>query len=456
MAGRTRKPRAKGSIERRGNSFRVKVYAGIDPLTGKRMYLRESTTDEKEAQRILRRFLAEVDASRHAKTNATLSVAVDEWLRTLEIEESTREAYEMYARRYIKPALGDQPVGKVSARTLEQFYAELRRCRARCDGRPFTEHRVEVEHECREVRHRRPPGRPPAGGYPEHDCTEAGCVVKECLPHECKPLGNATISKIHFILSGVFAAAVRWEWIDSNPADVAKKPRHPTPQPEPPTPEQAGRIIEAAWEQDDSWGTLIWLLMVTGMRRAEVLALRWSDVDLPSGSLTVRRNYVRAGGRSVEKDTKTHRMRRVSLDPATVEVLQEHRDRYETAVRDLGVDPTNEAFLFSYEATFGRPYDPSGVTHRYARMCAGLGIDSHLHALRHYSATELLTAGIDLRTVAGRLGHAGGGATTLRVYAAWVGEADRRAASVLGSRMRKPPKATGAGSSSVTDQLVEG
>jgi integrase len=72
-------------------------------------------------------------------------------------------------------------------------------------------------------------------------------------------------------------------------------------------------------------------------------------------------------------------------------------------------------------------------------MCAALGIDSHLHALRHYSATELLTAGVDVRTVAGRLGHGGGGATTLRVYAAFVDEADRRAAEILGSRMKRPP-----------------
>ena len=85
-----------------------------------------------------------------------------------------------------------------------------------------------------------------------------------------------------------------------------------------------------------------------------------------------------------------------------------------------------------------RPCDPSGVSHRYARMCASLGIDSHPHALRHYSATELLSAGIDLRTVAGRLGHGGGGATTLRVYAAWVAESDRRAAQLLGERMRRP------------------
>ena len=88
--------------------------------------------------------------------------------------------------------------------------------------------------------------------------------------------------------------------------------------------------------------------------------------------------------------------------------------------------------------TRDRPCNPSGVTHRYARMCAKIGIDSHLHALRHYSATELLTAGVDLRTVAGRLGHAGGGATTLRVYAAWVGESDRRAAEILGGRLRRP------------------
>lgn len=439
--GGTRK-RKRGFIRRRGNSLQVNVYAGVDPLTGKRLYLTESTTDEKEAERILTKLVAQVDAERYARTNATLSVAIDEWLRTLEVEDTTREAYEMYARRYLKPALGDEPVGKISARVLEQLYAELRRCRARCDGRPFVEHRVDGPHECREVKHRRPPGRPPAGGYPPHDCVEAGCVVKECLPHECKPLGNATISKIHFMLSGTFSAAKRWDWIESNPAEVARKPRQPAPQPTPPTAEQASRIIEAAWEQDESWGTLVWLVMVTGMRRAEVLALRWSDIDLSGGYISVRRNYVRVGGRSVEKETKTHRMRRVSLDPATVEVLQEHRARYEAAMRQLAVEPTSEAFLFSYEPTCDRPYDPSGVTHRYARMCAGLGIDSHLHALRHYSATELLTAGVDLRTVAGRLGHAGGGATTLRVYAAWVGEADRRAAQILGGRLSRPKPST--------------
>ena len=181
--------------------------------------------------------------------------------------------------------------------------------------------------------------------------------------------------------------------------------------------------------------------MVTGMRRAELLALRWSDVDLDAGMVTVRRNYVRVNRMSIEKDTKTHQMRRLSLDPATVEVLTEHHERYAALCRELAVEPAPSAFLFSYRPEHDRPCDPSGVTHRYARMCKELGIDSHLHALRHYSATELLSAGVDLRTVAGRLGHGGGGATTLRVYAAWVGESDKRAAGILASRMARPGRA---------------
>jgi integrase len=136
-------------------------------------------------------------------------------------------------------------------------------------------------------------------------------------------------------------------------------------------------------------------------------------------------------------------MRRISLDSETVAVLAEHRSRYEEQVRAAGVIPTDDAYLFSYDPLRARPADPSAVTHRYGRMCASLGIDTHLHALRHYSATELLTAGVDLRTVAGRLGHGGGGATTLRVYAAWVGESDRRASEILGGRMKRPQARAG-------------
>lgn len=428
-------------IRTRGNSYQVNVYAGLDPLTGKRVYLSGSSTDLAQARRIRNKFRAEVDEQRHARTKGTVRTAFREWLKTHEVEASTRKSYEDYLRLYVGPAFGDEPIGKIRAHTLEKFYAELRRCSSRCDSTPFIEHRVEGDHECRTVKHKRRPGRPPTSGYPPHDCAQTGCAVTECQPHTCRPLSPSTILKVHFVLSGVFDAAVRWDWIGSNPADVARKPRQPTPQPKPPTVEQTVRIIDAAWEQDAMWGTLVWLVVVTGLRRGELLTLRWSDLDLTAGKVDVRRALTRVDGQLTEKATKTHQMRLLSLDPETITILKEHQARYENTMRDLDVQPSDDAFLFSHEATCDRPCDPDAVTHRYSDMCAKLGISSHLHALRHYSATSLLTAGVDIRTVAGRLGHGGGGATTLRVYAAWVGESDRQAAKILADQLKRPREA---------------
>ena len=78
------------------------------------------------------------------------------------------------------------------------------------------------------------------------------------------------------------------------------------------------------------------------------------------------------------------------------------------------------------------------MSHRYDRMVKKLGVRTHLHAMRHYSATELLASGVDLRTVAGRLGHGSGGATTLKVYAAWVARADQQASELLAARLPSP------------------
>jgi integrase len=186
---------------------------------------------------------------------------------------------------------------------------------------------------------------------------------------------------------------------------------------------------------DDDWGVLVWLAMTTGMRRGELVGLRFTRLDLDAEVIDLRRNWV--GGK--EKDTKTHQNRRIALDTETVVLLKEHRKRVEARLSELGRKFTEDKFVFSGSKTpdHSAPYSPNAVTQRYKDMAARLGIDTHLHALRHYSATELLSAGIDLRTVAGRLGHGGGGATTLRVYAAWVAASDRKAAEILASRMPK-------------------
>jgi hypothetical protein len=95
-------------------------------------------------------------------------------------------------------------------------------------------------------------------------------------------------------------------------------------------------------------------------------------------------------------------MRVIKLDHDTVALLTAHKQHAETWCAALGTTLDEDAFVFSYAPDHRRHCDPDGITHRYAKMTADLGIDTHLHALRHYSATELLAGGVDLRTVAGR------------------------------------------------------
>ena len=155
------------------------------------------------------------------------------------------------------------------------------------------------------------------------------------------------------------------------------------------------------------------------MRRGEICGLRWSLVDLDQAVLTIRRTvFIGQRGELQEKDTKTHQQRRVVLDPETAAVLRNHSARAQARAAALGEPLNPDAFVFSAEPDSQLPFNPDTATQRYRRMATRLGINTTLKTLRHYTAIELITGGVDVRTVAGRLGHGGGGATTLRVYAA--------------------------------------
>ena len=409
--------RPRGSIETRGDSLRIRVYAGVDPVNGKPVYLRETVrgTDDaarRTARRTLNRLVAQAEKARQPSSSVSLAHVIDEWLKVAEHEASTRETYLGYIERTITPALGSMPITKLSSRHLETLYAQLRRCRARCDGKPLVEHKAEGDHDC---------------------------VVAKCRPHVCKPMAASTVRQIHSIISGALSAAVRWDWLESNPARAAQRPKQKPPEPDPPSPAEAARLLDEAFQVDEDWGTLVWLVMTTWLRRGEVCILRWSRVDLDAGEIEIRSSYRLRKGVGTEKDTKTHQMRRIALDTETIGLLREHKQRWRDRLAALGLELTDEMYLFAgpRQTVPTAPYSPHGLSSRYQRMAQRLGIDTHLHALRHYSATELLSAGVDLRTVAGRLGHGGGGATTLRVYAAWVAASDRKAAELLGSRMPK-------------------
>jgi hypothetical protein len=131
--------------------------------------------------------------------------------------------------------------------------------------------------------------------------------------------------------------------------------------------------------------------------------------------------------------------RRIALDVSTVALLRAYRQQCveDAAAADVVLAPQSR--IFSPAIDHSTWHRPSSISNRYVRMCRRMGWDMHLHQLRHYSATELIAAGADVRTVAGRLGHGGGGSTTLRAYTAWVAEADQRAVKDFGVRMPTPP-----------------
>jgi integrase len=407
--------RQRGAIERLpSGSLRVKVYAGFDPVSGKRHYLDEvvpaGPRAAAEAEKVRTRLLHEVDERRNPKTRATVNQLLDRYLETLDVEPTTRTRYEGIIRNHLRPALGPLPLSKLDGDILDRFFGQLRRCRERCNGRTkHVKHRTQREHECDE----------------------------QCVVVPCQPLSVSSVRQTHWVLNAAFQGAVRWRWIGRNPLEAMQPPPLPSSNPSPPSPAEAARLLEEAWKDPD-WGAFVWTAMTTGARRGELCALRRADVDLAAKLIHVQTGLKLADRKLVRRDTKTHQQRRIALDDETVAVLTQHMARIDESAAELGGVVGPDAYLFSLAPDGSVPMIPDTATQRYDRMAKRLGIRTTLHKLRHYSATELIAAGVDVRTIAGRLGHGGGGTTTLRVYAAFVNEADQRAAAALAQRMPRP------------------
>lgn len=415
----------KGHIELLpSGSYRVRVYAGTDPVTGRERRMSRTVKTEARAAQELATLLSSADAGRSPDDSATLGLALDRYLEVSDLGVSTRVTHESYIRRIIRPVLGDVKLRKIGPDSLDGLYAHLKRCSRLCGRLPKTEHHREDLHECD---HRCGPLRDHRTGRP-HECD------KRCGPHRCVPLAPASIMKVHAIISASLSLAVRYEWIERNPAERATKPRLRKRRPDPPSPEEAARLLNVVWQADEEFGLYLWTAFTTGARRGELLALREDRFDFERQEVDISGSYLVKNGQRIEKDTKTGEGRTVSLDPLTCELFAVFFARRRAALAAAGVEVSPDAFAFSPDPAGSRPWNPDTMTHRYERYSAAVGITSSLKELRHYSATQLLSNGVDLRTVSGRLGHAEG-STTLRFYAQFVRPADQHAATIVSGQL---------------------
>lgn len=325
----------------------------------------------KEAQQALARMVANHGGRAATGTMPTLRQLLDEWLPVAKLEESTKETYGV-ALQHLPAKFAATKVDRLTLRQFDELYRQLER-----------------------------------QGVSAHQ-----------------------IRKLHTVLSSALTSAMRWGLITVHPARSAELPPVPESKATAPSADQLRRLIAAA---SSNLLTSVWLrlALATGARRGEELALRWSDVDLKAG--TVRIDESLNEDRST-KGTKTGKVRVVALDAETVAVLRRWKIAQHERALATGVGMVRDPWVISNSLDGSVPWRPDGATQRFRRLRAKAGVGPvRLNDLRHAHASLLLRSGVDVVTVAARIGNLP--TTTHRTYAHLIDGADREAADTIGAML---------------------
>jgi integrase len=383
--------------------WQMRAFRGPDPVSGKpRQVTKMFIGTEAKAKVALGTFVSDVGKGKYTGTTATVGQLLDRWLEVSESSQRPRTVYENRRKieARIRPTLGDIKLSKLGAEQLDQAYRKWQ---------------------------------------------QAG-------------LSPATVHKYHSILSAACRQAVKWGWIDQAPTARATPPAPERKEMLVPAPERLMALLKAADADDPVTAAAVAVAALTGARRGELCALKWSDVDLVDGKVRIARSLTVARGEQHTGPTKTHQARVLALDPICVEVLK----RRWAYMQDLAIRAESELvedpYVLSYNANGALPANPDTFTHRFGKLCVTMEApamkllkrknpkaeraDLHpdqrwpyrFHDLRHFSVTTLIAAGVDVRTVAERHGHARA-TMTLDRYAHALPERDRAAADLLGSAL---------------------
>jgi integrase len=369
--------------------WRLRVYAGRRS-TGSPIQLTKTVrgpdskpgSGSRLADRELAKMIASVDSGKTGSGSETFGELLDAWLDHIEADRSptTMNMYRHIAEKTVRPELGKIKLRALNARQLDALYAKL----------------------------------------------------------TAKGNKATTVRRVHALIGAALHQGEKREMLDRNVSRRASPPAIHAAQIEAPSPEQVQAILVAAEKVEPTIATLLLLAALTGARRGELCALRWTDLDEKAGTVTIARSvYETVGGGWGEKGTKSHQVRRIGLDALGLEALRRHRATVDALAGLLGLDVLPDGFVFSRSPAGTEPMRPDIVSKFTARIAKSVGVNTHLHALRHFSATQAIAAGYDAVTVGGRLGHADP-SITLRVYSHVLEQRDRDLAAALGRTLALP------------------
>jgi integrase len=345
----------KGSLIERGPGRWAIILDAHDPKTGKRRrrwHTFHGTKREAQIERA-RLIAGRADGTYIDPTRITVAAFLDRWLEHMRGQVSPRshERYAELARKNIVPLLGTVALVKLQPAMISQAYAK-----ALASGR-----------------------RDGQGG-----------------------LSPRTVTHMHRVLRQALQQAIGWQMLARNPADLVKPPRIERQQMRTLDADGTIELIEAA--RDTNLFMPIALAVLCGLRRGEVVALRWRSIDLERGQLSVVASAEQTEEGVREKETKTGKSRTVALPALLMDELRAHRHRQAQELLKLGVRLTDEHHVVTRED--GEPLQPRSLTHAFGKFLARRGLQQiRLHDLRHTHATHMLAAGVHPKIAQERLGH---------------------------------------------------
>lgn len=217
-------------------------------------------------------------------------------------------------------------------------------------------------------------------------------------------LSARTVLTWHRILSQSMKYAVRQGYLGRNPCDLVVAPRAVKKAMRTLTPAEVEVLLKAA--EGSQYYPPIYMAINSGMRQAELLGLRWRDVDLDMLSVSVSQVLYKRRGVCIFKEPKTTGSRRsVAMTPKLAQFLREYRAERESVCWHQGRPLSLDDLVFAYPN--GKPLDPCTLTHTFSRIAKGAGLDRvRFHDLRHTFASLMLMRGAKPKVISEALGHA--------------------------------------------------
>ena len=374
-----RRANGEGSIRKRSDGrWEGRYTTGRNPETGKVIYknvLGKTQAEVKAKLKVAIEESANLDMLKAEQY--TTGQWMDVWFENcakIKVRPSSHQTYRGYIDNHIKPNIGDVPLNKLSSLHLQKLYKKLL-----------------------------------AGGRVER-------VESKSQP---KGLSAKTVRNINQVISSAMDFAKDQKLIGSNPTDGCALPKLEHKEMNTLPVDQLTSFLREA--KESGVFELYYIELATGLRRGELLGLKWEDIDLAQGRLRVQRQIARISGEVIEAPLKTkNAYRTLPLSADAVGVLQEQRKK-----------SGNSPYVFP--SPTGGPISPDSVLHMLHRVLKRAGLAQvRFHDLRHTFATLALQNGVDIKTVSGMLGHYSAG-FTLDTYTHVTTSAKKEAANTMGS-----------------------